>query len=1347
MLKTVLTTLLGFFVLSVNAQTGMLFDTDNHLSSNFVTQVMQDKNGFIWVSTRNGLNRYDGYNFNVIRSSDDGARGFSNNYVNGMTQDLDGNIYLGTNNTLVRYNGLGYEKVKLTVGKQEVSSYIQCVMTRRNGQVLVCTSGYGIVCVDRGQSEGTAIKGKLNIYKYVYRLSEDHLGRLWAVMENGELVCQEANGQLVTTQPGLDGCQVVEVIEDKKGNIYAATLRQGLYVMRAGSREFTHVMGTSNLHISCLYVGRRGEVLMGCNGEGIYFYDPVRNQVVDNPFFCNRIDLRKTKVTSIIEDREGNVWVGMLQKGVFMQPLRTYDFGYMGFRLGVRNIIGENSVTSVLRSRDGSVWVGTDKDGLYRMHFGLNGPIGATHVVRQPLAVLALCEDLHGNIWMGNYQDGCGYVDANGNYHPVELQLGRDISVFDVKADKNGNIWMATLGKGLLCRRPDGTIRQYIRKPKADIDRQVNSLPNDYLSKLALSPNHDRLYVATSVGLACLDLKTGSWLSAFKSNCVCFGAFSHCVFADSKGNVWYGTEKGVYCYDGDGKEIKHYDMNNGLSDNGVAFVAEDAKGDIWMGTKHGLCRLHTTTNKINNYFVESGLQSNEFSDGAAYAADGGRLLLFGGTGGVNWIDPMKLKQHSWKVNVCLSQLIVGNRAVHAGDESGSYTITDQRIIDTRKFNLAHDDNSFTLHFSTLTYSNVEQIAYAYSINGEDWHQMQPGINELTFSHLPAGTYHFRVKAINNQQESDVYQFDIKIHPAWYASIWAQMLYLALIVFGVWAYVKHRRKLEADRLLLQQHIHAEEMGEAKLRFFMNISHEIRTPMTLIVTPLLSLIKEDKDPRRQGIYETIRRNAERILHLINQMMDLRKIDKGQMVMRMSQTDLISFVADEYELFQQQAVAKSINFRFEHDCDKLPIWIDRNNFDKVIINVLSNAFKFTPTAGTILIHITHTEHHAYISIKDNGMGIPKDKIETIFQRFYQSPTTGTDRNVGTGIGLDLTRSLVELHYGTIVARNNEDRGDSEFTQGSEFLIRLPLGNAHLKPEEMATEEEVEQEEQEMGNELTEQPETTEEGPETDDNDALTGRKSSVKASIAIVEDDDEILQFLQSQFADDFNVYTYHNGKEAFLDIVRHQPDLIISDVMMPEMDGTTLCSKIKTNVTTNHIPVILLTAKSREEDQLEGLATGADAYIVKPFNMDILRRNVINLLTMRRTLKNKFTGNESQEARVEKVVMQAPDEALMERIMQVINENLSDSDLSVDMIAQKVGISRVHLHRKMKELTNQTPHTFVRNIRLKQAAEMLRTSKRNITEVMYLCGFSNAASFSTMFKNLYGCSPREYMNGSK
>ena len=600
------------------------------------------------------------------------------------------------------------------------------------------------------------------------------------------------------------------------------------------------------------------------------------------------------------------------------------------------------------------------------------------------------------------------------------------------------------------------------------------------------------------------------------------------------------------------------------------------------------------------------------------------------------------------------------------------------------------------------------------------------MNELTFTHLAPGTYRFRVKAERNNIETPEKAFTVIIHSPWYRSAWAYCLYLIGLGILIWQLVMNRRRKEQTRLRIQEHIHAEEMSDAKLRFFMNISHEIRTPMTLIVTPLLSLIKNEDDPHRKGVYETIKRNAERILNLINQMMDLRKIDKGQMQMRMKETDLVPFVKEIFELFQSQAKAKRLSFSFEHDTDSLPIWIDRRNFDKVIMNILSNAFKFTPSGGEIGIRITHDDKNATIAISDNGEKIPEDKLDKIFERFYQTASTVNDRNVGTGIGLDLTRSLVELHHGTISAHNLQE--------GCEFVVSIPLGNAHLKPEEMIMEEE------EVSN-LVEP--IIEETEEEESEMPVIDLPSNYRMTVVIAEDDDEIRGYLDSELSKDYDVRVCTNGREALSEILHTKPDLVVSDVMMPEMDGNTLCSKIKTNPSTNHIPVVLLTAKNRDEDKLEGLETGADAYIVKPFNMDILRRTIINLLNSHRLLQLKYGRNDSLEEQVEEVKMKSPDEKLLDRVMAAINEHLDDSDLSVDMIAEQVGISRVHLHRKMKELTGQTPHDFIRNLRLKQAANLLANHGMNVTEVMYACGFSNSASFSTVFKKFYGMSPRDYM----
>ena len=1348
--QLIITMMICLFSIQAWAQSGKLFNTDNQLSSNLATQVFQDKSGFIWIATRNGLNNYDGYHINVIKKDMSNFLGLNSNYINSIAQDEKEHILLGTNNSLLEFTGSEFLKIPMLDSKgKELATYVKQVYPLRNKDVAVATSGYGIMLKKQDEQKCHAMKGEVEKLKYIHKLLEDKRGRLWIITEDGKLYRKETNGRVTSHFAGTEGVGAQDIQQDALGNIYLASKNQGVYLLRAGSNVFTRISSIGNLPIDNIYISRNNKLYIGSDGLGIYVYDPQTGFLQDNPLFSRLVNLAKSNITSIIEDNQGNIWVSMLQKGVFMQSNIQNDFNYMGFRLGNRNVIGENCVTSLCINQGNQVWVGTDKDGLYLFNIATRSVEG--HFLNQN-TVLTLCKDQQGRTWVGTYTDGLGYMDAAGSFHPVDLGISKSVGIFDIKQDPQGNIWIATMGEGLFCLQKDGSRRNYKAKYGADNNLKVNSLPNDYLVKMALSKDGNQVYIATSVGLACLDRKRNSWVSTFKGiNCLNKNRFSHCVFVDSKDHVWYGTEDGAFCFDfRKGIKPKLYTTANGLTDNSVASITEDYQGNIWLGTIKGLNKLALKSGTITKFYTESGLQSNEFSDASVCTTQDKKVILMGGSGGINWFQADRVKQHPWQAKVVISGFVVNNKTVTPGMESGSYTITDSWVTVAREFNLSHDDNTFSLQLSTFTYNDVEQIRYAYSINGDAWRTVPAGQNELAFSHMAPGSYKYRIKAICNGYETPVKEFTIIVHPAWYASIWAKLFYLLLLIAAIMLYLCHRKHQMEDLLILQQHIHAEEMGEAKIKFFMNISHEIRTPLTLIITPLLSLIKEDKEPHRQGIYEIIRKNSERILHLINQMMDLRKIDKGQMVMRMCKTDMVSFINEEYDLFKQQAIAKSIDFEYQHDCEELPVWIDRNNFDKVIINTLSNAFKFTPTAGHILLSLTHTGHHAYISIKDSGIGIPKDKLETIFQRFYQTPADPNERNVGTGIGLDLTRSLVELHYGTISARNNEGEKGSKFEHGSEFIIRIPLGKDHLKPEEIIEEEEMKKEQNKELAEAEQEEQLAENNDQPaetlNNSDTTPASAKGAKAEIVIVEDEEDIQEYLKAQLSSDFKIRTYPNGKVALNEILKNKPDLVISDIMMPEMDGTTLCAKLKSNINTNDVPIILLTAKSREEDQLEGLQTGADAYILKPFNMDILHRNIINLLTVRRTLRNKFTGNESQNHQVEQIEMQTPDNSLMQRVMEVINENINDSDLSVDMIAQKVGISRVHLHRKMKELTNQTPHSFIRNIRLQQAAKLLKDGKQSITEVMYACGFSNSASFSTMFKNLFGCSPREYMQNA-
>ena len=1323
----ILITILFISSLPTSAQTGKLFNADKQLSSSFTNQVYLDHEGFIWVATRNGLNKYDGYQFHIIKKENEMKNGMASNYVNCIAQDKAGLFYLGMYGALQTYDGNTFRNVEVKdLDGHVVPCYMTCFLFRKNGDILAGTSGHGLLKMT-DSSHAQQQNGPLKEVLTVNALAEDAHEHVWMVTNDQGLI--EYDGKSIRKYFSDDAQRSTmrQLCIDKEDNLYVGTSNHGVLVRNAKDGTFRHLDVTGDKHVSALYCTKDGRMIIGYDGLGVSIYDPKTGTLEDNPYYNREVDLSMSKVYSIAEDASGNIWLGLLQKGIYMQPKTTSEFQYIGYKLGTRNLIGQACVISTIIDSKGRCWVGTDKDGIYCLdhqqrlikHFKSG----------YPSSVMSMAEDAAGRIWLGSYGEGFGYIDANlSSYHKYPLY--QNGSAFGIQSTKNGDLWIATMGHGLLHINAAGNLlKAYTTQEKATTDRKLNCIVNDYISNLSLSADGKRIYAATTMGVCCLDLEKDSWVSTFGQNCLKYGTPSRIV-KEYGTRLWIGTNDGLYCYDLKKKDLHLYTTEKGLADNGIASIEQDREGKLWIGTDHGLCCHDPRTGLTQSYFVDNGLQSNEFSDGASCTVNlnDRTVMTFGGVGGITWFHPERIQQAKWDAKVRLVTFIVNQQPINSGSMSGSYQVCDTTVIAANRFQMAHHDNNFAIQFSTLTYDNPEHITYSYSINGEAYIRLQPGVNEITFTHLPPGSYRFRVKAERNNVETPEKVFTVIIHSPWYRSAWAYCLYLLILAFAAWQHFMNRRRKEQNRLRLQEHIHAEEMGEAKLRFFMNISHEVRTPMTLIITPLLSLMKQDKDPQRRHVYETIKRNAERILHLINQMMDLRKIDKGMMQLRMQETDLIGFIQDIHGLFKQQADAKQITLTFEHEDDRLPVWIDRQNFDKVIVNILSNAFKFTPAGGHIGIRVTHDDQNVTIAINDDGEQIPADKLDRIFERFYQSPSHTNDRNTGTGIGLDLTRSLVELHYGTIKARNLE--------KGCEFTVCIPLGNEHLKPEEILTNKEEEVDAPTLLN-------IVEEEEENIPTEQLLKESSDERPVIVIAEDDDEIRDYIEKELSKDYDVRSCTNGRDALAEVYRSQPSIVISDVMMPEMDGNTLCSRLKLNPQTNHLPVILLTAKNRDEDKLEGLETGADAYIVKPFNMDILRRTIVNLINARRILRQKFGRTEHLEEQVEEVKMKSPDEKLLERIMSTINRQLNNSDLSVDMVADEVGISRVHLHRKMKELTGQTPHDFIRTLRLKQAANLLATQNMNITEVVYACGFSNAASFSTMFKNVYGLSPRDYM----
>lgn len=528
----------------------------------------------------------------------------------------------------------------------------------------------------------------------------------------------------------------------------------------------------------------------------------------------------------------------------------------------------------------------------------------------------------------------------------------------------------------------------------------------------------------------------------------------------------------------------------------------------------------------------------------------------------------------------------------------------------------------------------------------------------------------------------------------------------------------------------------EIAEAKVRTLRDITQEVRMPLTLIITPLLSLMKEDDDPHRRGIYKTLRRNAERVLLLVDQIIDITRLEQGELQLQMKETDLISYIEDVMKIFSHDVKAKMIFLNLHHDMEHLPVWIDRLNFDKVLVNLLANAFKYTAVGGTIDLIVEQDDSHAYIKMIDNGVGIPEDKLPVVFNQFYNAKLSLAERNITTGIRLDLINRLVQLHHGTIEVKNNAEGG-------CKFIITLPLGSQHLSKKEISTEKD---ERQSYLRQLVEERHQKDK-PNADKDDEDEKKKRKRRQRIVLIESDMDVSDFLMSELNNDYDVTLCATGHEGIAAIGTTNPDMVICDVRLFDMEGHVICSRIKSNSVTSHIPVILLTNNDPNLDNMELLEAEADAYIMRPFNMDILSRTIVNLLHRQETLRLKYGRKNDLEGMVNEVKLKSPDEKLLERIMTVINRNLDNADFSVEEIADEVGISRVHLHRKMKSLTGETPHDFIRDIRLKRAAQLLAQGDVSITEVVYACGFGSTASFSTIFKKQYGVAPREYMKKTR
>ena len=1300
---------------SAKAQFCHLFDSDYDLPNTLVNDVVEDTNSMIWVGTEDGLFRYDGSKFSSYKQDLSNPHSLRDNYIRCLFVDKEGHMLIGSRGGLQVYrpDTDDFSEVARFADGTPSPGDIAHIYQRTNGEIWM--TGNATVTL-RIEEDGTPVLNE-NVFTHkvdmTEGITEDMDGRIWVTKSVSDMYRLSTAGEIECVRYENPDHAFYTIFTAADGRLYAGGQKQGLYRYNRDTDSFEPLgkEEDQSYQVRDMCNLSREEMLVGTDNMGLKIYnfkdETFRTYLFDN----GRIDPLTQKVHAICLDNENSIWLGLYQKGLMIIPYEQQAFKYIGYNSYHYNSIGDKCVTSIVQGDSDVFWIATDNDGVYGVnrggqqlrHFPYTGKPGSL-----PSSLLSLYKDSKNRYWYGSYTQGFGLLDTKTGKctdGTIDGKLVRNASFYNYEEDDKGRVWGATMGLGLF-------IYDEARKTMVSaVDTSFCLWTND----IHFDKARHCMYAGTHNGMAVIDLEK----PGFPARNYLQGYIVFAINDYSLNTLCACTNHGLLLVDVTTHEYTVFNESNGMTSDVVYSCQVDASGNIWACGNAGLSCIDPKRNTITTFTASDGIQSNEFYKNATLK-DANGYLWFGGVAGITWFDPSRISLDGKKCKVRITDFVVSGRSYHSG------------------YQLDAEDNSPAIEIGTLPIMSTRRAVYRYSLDKEAWITLPQGQNHVTFSHLSPGKHVFDFVAVVNGIESDVERLTFYIAFPWYLQWWAQLLWIALLMLVLWIVYSHLNQRRKTRESLMQHEQAQAINEAKLQFFMNISHEIRTPMTMIVSPLQKLVKTDRDPVRQRSYELIQRNANRILNLINQLMDLRKIDKNQMQMLFSEVDIVPFIKNICETVNDVADIRGIQTSLIDETGPgLKLWIDTANFDKILMNLLSNSLKYTPNGGSIEVKLQECMGNEQmpdgvfiLTVTDTGVGIPEGERSHIFDRFYQ--IRGNNINGGgTGIGLNLTHSLVTLHHGTIELLDNPSG------QGTCFVIRLPLGNRHLKMEEMTQEiPSVTVAPKEEPAELFIEPVVTMQEEETVVNPVS-------KKHLLIVEDDKEIRNYIVQEMRSDYHIIECQDGQQAFDIIMTQAPDIIISDLMMPNMDGMTLCAKIRQNIRLNHIPLIMLTAKTQDEDRIAGLEVGADAFITKPFNMELLRKTIKNLLQSHDRLRNTFSGQQMPTDQIDTPESKSPDERLLERVIKVVNLHLNDPGLTTDLIAKEVGLSRVHLYRKLKELTNQSARDYVRNIRLTKAAELLSSKKMAVSEVANLVGFSNANNFATAFRELFGVTPTQYM----
>ncbi len=1322
---------------------------EDGLSHNSVLAISQDKQGFMWYGTRYGLNRYDGQRFRVYRREPGDSTSLPENHVMYLHADREGTLWVGTVHGLARYvpETDAFEHIPLQPLYPARQPAIIYIYTDSKKRLWVATS-FGLYL--RSGRSFRVLRQKDGLAGDIVRcIYEDTRGNIWAGTTNGLSKLTESGGQFTITsfrqEPGnansLPANYINTIAEDRSGRLWLGLQNAGICLYNPVAHTFTPLAPPAivNNYVRRIMADRAGKMWIGTQ-EGLSIMDPVSMKGATYQHDPgNKKSLSQNSIHSLFEDNNGSVWIGTYFGGVNM--INSYGTAFTTLQHDpLQPGLSNNVVSGMLEDRQHHFWIGTEGGGLnhynrqtgrftwYRHRPEDAGSIGSN-------LVKVILQDKDGNIWAGTHGGGLNLLGPNGTFKRF-LYQPQDASSFVLEVtslleDTQGRFWVGTNKDIYLMLRKGRELQEMAKDSSVRnvAERSVRYLYED---------TRRRILIGTTSGLyAC---ENGRYREILKG-------YVNSMFEDHAGNIWvsmyYG---GLVKLNADLAGPVLYAEKNGLPSSNILGMLEDDDQQLWISTDNGLVKFSPAQQTFQTYTTADGIAGNNFNYNS-FLKDSRGEFFFGGFNGITSFFPRNIVNNTYTAPMVFTGLRLFNRPVSIHGTDG---LLQQAIGHSRQLRFRHNQEVFTLEFALLNYIGSNKNRYAYRLAGLDRDWIETRTPEVTYTNLAPGSYTFQVKGANNDGIwSQPVSLDITVLPPFWRTWWAWCVY-ALLVAGLIFLVARYFFLQA---LLRKE---EDLHQVKLNFFTNVSHEIRTHLTLLMAPVEKMLTglPANDPQRQPLQQ-VRNNAERLLKLVSELMDFRKAETDHLTLHVQQQDLIPFLQHIYDSFREQALSRNISTVFRCDMEAAPAWFDQAQLDKVFFNLLSNAFKFTPDGGQISLHLQRGRSGYIITVTDNGRGIAPEYLHKLFTNFFQVADHGR-QNTGYGIGLALSRHIVELHHGAVAVESEPPAPGKEGR--TSFTVTLPEGKQHFAGGPHVVEEGVPAavRKEDVGP-LTEedislpgepaangQAAITQETLTATGEPAATNHNSPSRFTLHIVEDNPELRQLIRDTFGAQYEVLESQNGAEGLAMAREHIPDLVISDVMMPEMDGLQFCHALKTDERTSHIPVILLTAKSSQADHVSGLETGADLYLTKPFSTRVLELNVRNLLALRERMREQFSRQwqTAGPPAAPDAIPNRVDTAFLEKVMQLVDEHMDNPDFGVDMLARKVAMSQPVLYKKLKAVTGMSVNDFVKSLRLKKAAELIRTRQHTVYEVAYMVGYNDRKYFSREFKKQYGKTPSEF-----